>query len=220
MFCPGCGKALPDGSQFCSGCGKNIRINTGPKPVEAKTGITDMVSKLSGMAFSDKGVEQPKDGAVYSIKGSRGRHIDVYDNKCVLTTKVTLGSIVTHNATDGEKTIYYKDCLGVQFRKSGMLIGYLQLETASGSMNNKSSNFFAENTFTFDQTNVSNEKMQEVADFIKRKIDEIKSSDDRQVVSVPSFSPAEELKKFKDLLDMGIISQEEFDEKKRKLLDI
>jgi len=35
-----------------------------------------------------------------------------------------------------------------------------------------------------------------------------------------ALSPAEELKKFKELLDMGIISQEEFDAKKRQLLGL
>ena len=35
---------------------------------------------------------------------------------------------------------------------------------------------------------------------------------------VNQLSPAEELKKFKELLDMGIISQEEFDAKKKQLL--
>ncbi|PWM73533.1 MAG: hypothetical protein DBX59_04745 [Bacillota bacterium] len=33
-------------------------------------------------------------------------------------------------------------------------------------------------------------------------------------------SPAEELKKFKELLDMGVISQEEFDAKKKQLLGV
>ena len=36
----------------------------------------------------------------------------------------------------------------------------------------------------------------------------------------PSFSSADELKKFKDLLDSGIITQEEFDAKKKQLLGL
>lgn len=35
-----------------------------------------------------------------------------------------------------------------------------------------------------------------------------------------AFSPADELKKFKELLDMGVITQEEFDAKKRLLLGL
>ena len=37
---------------------------------------------------------------------------------------------------------------------------------------------------------------------------------------VQQVSPAEELKKFKELLDMGVITQEEFDAKKKQLLGL
>ena len=36
----------------------------------------------------------------------------------------------------------------------------------------------------------------------------------------PPISAADELKKFKELLDMGIITQEEFDAKKKELLGL
>ena len=35
-----------------------------------------------------------------------------------------------------------------------------------------------------------------------------------------SISVADEIKKFKELLDMGAISQEEYESKKKKLLDL
>lgn len=82
---------------------------------------------------------------IYDIQGVRGRSIRVYEDKCVITTKITVGSILTHNASDGEKTIYYMDCIGVQFKKAGLEIGYMQLETASSTMNNRANNFFNEN---------------------------------------------------------------------------
>ena len=37
---------------------------------------------------------------------------------------------------------------------------------------------------------------------------------------IPATSAADELKKFKELLDMGIITQEEFDAKKKQLLGL
>ena len=211
MFCPKCGKNLPNGSVFCSGCGKKI-LDESENNIEIKT--------------INKGLENTKqnsvyhENTVYSITGARGRHIDVYENKCVITTKVTFGSLLTENATDGEKTIYFRDCTGIQFKKSGLTLGYLQLETGGGMMNNRSSNFFAENTFTFDTSKVSNEKMEEVANFIKRKIDEIKTGASQVATVVASVSPAEELLKFKQLLDCGVITQEEFDAKKKQLLDL
>ena len=102
-----------------------------------------------------------------SLRGSRGRSIDLYDNKCVITTDVTLGSILTNNALDGQKTLFYVDVVGVQFKESGLTIGYLQLETSSLQMNNQSSNMFSENTFTFEEsTTVSNRIMRLVHQFI------------------------------------------------------
>ena len=89
------------------------------------------------------------------MAGARGRKIEVFDNKCIITTEVTLGSILTSNAMDGEKTIFYKDVVGIQFKPSKMAIGYMQLETPSMQMNNQSSNMFSENTFTFEE-NASN----------------------------------------------------------------
>ena len=137
-----------------------------------------------------------------------------------MTTRITLGSLLTSNATDGEKTIYYKDCVGVQFKPAGFTVGYLQFETASGMMNNKGSNFFGENSFTFDINVISNEKMKEIANYVKKRIDEIKTGADRPTTVVNAISPAEELKKMKELLDSGIITQEEFDAKKKQFLGL
>ena len=156
---------------------------------------------------------------VYTIEGVRGRHIDVYKDKVVITTRVTLGSLLTHNATDGEKTIYYSDCIGVQFKESGFAIGYLQLETASSSGNNKGSNFFEENSFTYDASVISNERMVEVANYVKSRIDAIKKGANAPQVVSSNFSVADELLKLKQLLDMGVLSQEEFDAQKQKLLN-
>lgn len=46
------------------------------------------------------------------------------------------------------------------------------------------------------------------------------SDDEPAAPSAASVSPAEELKKFKELLDMGAITQEEFDAKKKQILGL
>ena len=38
--------------------------------------------------------------------------------------------------------------------------------------------------------------------------------------AAPAISVADELKKFKELLDMGVISNEDFEEKKKQLLGL
>ena len=160
-----------------------------------------------------------KGDLVYSIDGVRGRHIDIYVDKCVITTHVTLGSLLTNNATDGEKTFYYSDCIGVQFKTSKFTIGYLQIETAASSGNNHMSNFFNENSFTFDTSVISNERMTEVADYVKQRVDEIKKGHYNRNNGEATLSVADELIKLKQLMDAGILTQEEFDLQKAKLLN-
>ena len=113
---------------------------------------------------------------IYRLHGVRGREMELYDTKCVITTRKTAGSLLTGNFTDGEKTIFLCDVVGVQFKKSGAMIGYLQLETPSVQMNNKNDNMFSENTFTFEdgKNGVTNGLMREVYDYIVDRIEEIK----------------------------------------------
>lgn len=159
-----------------------------------------------------------EEGVIYAVQGVRGRFLRVYDDKCVITVKPGFGSLITHNVTDGEKTIYFVDCVGVQFKEAGALIGYLQLETASALGNNRRDNFFAENSFTFDITTISNEDMKTVVNFIKEKIDQLKKRQNNPNAS--SISSADELKKYKDLFDAGVLTQEEFEQKKKELLHL
>ena len=112
---------------------------------------------------------------------------------------------------------FHTDCIGVQFKKSGLQIGYLQFETASGIMNNRANNFFNENTFTWDKPQQSNEKMEEVSKYVKNRVDYYKNAKNAPVVA---DTPADEIKKYKELLDMGVITQEEFDAKKKQLLGL
>ena len=116
---------------------------------------------------------------ICTLDGVRGRTIKVFDNKCEITTDVTLGSVITNNATDGTKTIFYVDYTGIQFKESGLAIGFLQLETPSNQMNNEKSNFFSENTFTFqDGTNgVTNLLMRDVYKYIVDRMEGYKYQD-------------------------------------------
>lgn len=112
---------------------------------------------------------------ICELKGARGRSITVYDNKCIITTDVSLGSLLTHNALDGRKTIFYVDVVGIQFKKCAFTIGYLQLETASVQMNNMSSNMFSENTFTYDSADAAYDHLVEkIHDYVVDRIESYK----------------------------------------------
>ena len=130
---------------------------------------------------------------LYRLAGVRGRNIAIYDRKCVIETKVTAGSLLTGNVTDGEKTIFYTDVVGVQFKKSGSLIGYLQFETGSVQMNNQNSNMFSENTFTFEhnKNGVTNEQMENIYHQVCDLIEQVKYGEVvEQTYSAPIAAPA------------------------------
>lgn len=130
---------------------------------------------------------------ICKLIGVYGREMELYDTKIVINTKVTVGSVLTNNFADGEKTIFLCDIVGVQFKKSGRLIGYLQFELPSMQMNNKESNVFSENTFTFEagKNNITNEMMEEVYHYIVDRLEEVKYGT-HIIENPPSFE-----KKFK-----------------------
>ena len=165
----------------------------------------------------EKAARLKREGKIYELQGVRGRSIVVYDDRCIIKVDLTIGSVVSGNATDGEKTIFYKDCVGVQFKESRYAIGYLQVETSSGYGNNDKSNFFNENTFTFEATETAettNQLMREVADYIISRVARFKT------LYAGQISTADEIMKYKQLLDMSIITAEEFEAKKKQLLDL
>ena len=162
------------------------------------------------------------EGVKYCIVNNLGKILDVYENKVVFTSTQSTSTLVTGlvfggSVTQGEKTIYYKDATGVQYKPSTVLDGYIQVETASGNMTSSSSQYSGENSIQFSgkQNNVDAEI---VVAYIKNRIEEIKNAPAGGVVQ--QLSPADELKKHKELLDMGIITQEEFDAKKKQLLGL
>lgn len=123
---------------------------------------------------------------LFTLEGSRGRTLTVCKNKCIIKTNVTVGSVVTGNATDGEKIIFFKHCAGLQFKESGLAIGYLQFETPSMQMNNQSSNFFSENTFTFEEKNgISNSLMREVFYYVMELVENSASGADFDIPEYP-----------------------------------
>lgn len=226
MNCSNCGAVCDADSKFCAYCGASFpeeSVNTvfcancGTKCSGDDAFCGNCGSRVGEASATPLVPEAPlPEGAIYDLNGVRGRHMTVFEDRVILKVKATIGSFITGNISDGEKTIYFSDCIGVQFKESGFQIGYLQFETAGRIMNNSASNFFNENTFTWDTTVQSNEFMRQVADYTKERVSFYKQQKSAPVVQ--TVSAADELIKFKELLDMGIITQEEFDKKKQQIL--
>lgn len=229
LFCANCGAKCSGDDVFCGTCGNRVReVPAAPvvpvAPAEvfcgncgAKCTGGEAFCGSCGNRIGEAPAATLPEGVIYDLNGVRGRHMTVFEDRVVLKVKATIGSFITGNISDGEKTIYFSDCIGVQFKESGFQLGYLQFETAGRIMNNSASNFFNENTFTWDTTVQSNEFMRQVADYTKERVSFYKQQKNAPVVQ-NTISAADELIKFKELLDMGIITQEEFDKKKQQIL--
>jgi len=161
---------------------------------------------------------------IYEIDGGVGKTLEVFEDHAALTAKKNAKALLTGNILGGTKEFYYSDMTSVQYKAANTFLnGYVQFEYPGSHSGAKTAfgigdNYGSENSFAFMKNKVSNEKMEEVVNYIKDKIKEAKKPQAATVVQ--QVSPAEELKKYKDLLDMDVITQEEFDAKKKELLNL
>lgn len=143
--------------------------------------------------------------------------LKVYEDHCVLTAKKNAVSLlITNKFFAGDKKFYYSDLTSVQFRDPGMITdGYMEFEYPGSRSGNSSGAYSSENAIAFTKKDL--EKMKEIYNYVDGKIREYKNKGNE---TVQQLSPADELKKFKELLDAGIITQDEFDAKKKELLGL
>lgn len=159
------------------------------------------------------------DGKVFSNLHGAQRILDVYEDRIVLTQLQNFRALMTQDYFKGTKEIPFASMTSVQFKEgSTMILGYIQFEVPGIATGN---NFTSENSWTFEYTN--NVMAKKVCEYCRKRIMEIKTQATKPQVQVikqeaPVESKADELRKFKALLDDGIITQEEFDEEKKKIL--
>lgn len=171
-----------------------------------------------------EGFKMKDENTIYEIDGNMGKILKVYEDRCVISTKAGIKSFAfggLMGATRGDKEFYYSDITSVQFKNLKTTTGYLQFEYAGSHSGN---NFTSENSFTFSATigtkkyNDLKEAMPPIYEYILGKVREHKNQKNGTVVQ--QISSADELAKFKKLLDDGVISQDEFDAKKKQLLGL
>ena len=62
--------------------------------------------------------------------------------------------------------------------------------------------------------------MQELKTLVEKKISEASTPAPSHTTVIPEKSVAEQIKEFKELLDLGVISEDEFNQKKKQLLNL
>lgn len=150
----------------------------------------------------------------YIIKSPHKATIKVNDHSLTLTRKGFLSGM--SHGFKGEKTIPFKNITAVQLKKPGLTNGYIQFSLMGGG-ENKGGVFAAtqdENTIMITKKNYEDmiELKTTIEDYIYN--DGPKTSD----IVPPQQSPAAQLREYKELLDDGIITENEFNKKKTELL--
>ena len=161
--------------------------------------------------------EGPEDNAIYKFTNNTNSTLRVYEDYIIIKHSGLLNAI-SKNGGNGEKRINYNAISAIEYKKASTVsAGMIQFSIYGSDV--RGGNFAAaadENSILFDAN--KNQLTHEIVDYIEKRRTEISKPQATQVVQ--AVSSAEELKKFKELLDMGIITQEEFDAKKKQLLGL
>lgn len=147
----------------------------------------------------------------FEVKVPNKVNITIDENTLTINRK---GFISFGNGLRGEKTIPLNNITAVQLKKPGMTHGYLQF-SINGAVEAKGDPMQLlkdENTIVFAGKHLDD--MRELKHLI-----ETNHAPNIQT-SAAASSEALQIKEFKALLDEGILTQEEFDQKKKQLLGI
>ncbi len=123
------------------------------------------------------------------------------------------GVIIKRGMLKGEKTFPYNSIVSVQFKKASVLgEGYIQL-TLMGSSGARESTI-NENSINFRWTRNRNELFAEAKEIIEQNILKTKSGGQQK------NSELNDLEKLAELKQKGVITEEEFNAKKKQILGL
>jgi hypothetical protein len=150
---------------------------------------------------------------VFKMKGV-GDELEVFEDKLTITPKGMLGLMA--KGLKGTKTIPFTSITATQFKKSGLISGYIQFTLHGGKESTGGALAAAsdENSFMFAG---QNELAEKVRDYIEERVQAVKV---HPATGSDAVSKADEIRKYKALADDGIISMEEFEQKKKQLLGL
>jgi len=200
----------------CGLCSKKLTIfNTGlgGKLENGEKLCIACYNKMSKKNSSQQTNEINKIEYLFELKGWNGQ-LYVTENYIAIERKGAI-SFITQGGIKGRKEIPISSITAIQIKKAGALAGYIQFSVIGG-IEDKGGLFDAamdENSISFYEEN--NHLANEIKNFLQ---DKISKNGEKHVVN--NISSADEILKFKQLLDTGIISAEEFEAKKKQLLGL
>ena len=170
---------------------------------------------------------------IYLFVNSLGHYLKVYENHIVISKrpKSSLGKVSAvlgmpgglSSFSAGEKMIPISSITSVQMKVGGRIVGYLQFSILGGNEQNSRSGLLGnlagatadENSMRIDEVE-QNVIAKKIKSYIEEKL--LERSMPQAAAVVQQVSVADELLKFKQLFDAGVLTREEFDAKKKQLL--
>ncbi len=149
---------------------------------------------------------------IFELKGTFGQ-LYIYNDKIVIERKGFKSFILY--GMKSRKTIPIRLITSIKFKAVGKVTnGYIQF----GTLGSVESGGGILTTLSNENTIVVERKNAEIAEKIKLYLENKISENSKTSQEKVCMNNIDELKKFKELLDSGIITQNEFNEKKKQLL--
>jgi hypothetical protein len=157
---------------------------------------------------------------LYEEKSINGQRLKVYEDGVVLLER----GMKADDLAPDYRSFLYDEITRVEFKNCGWFKGTMEfkLRGSSRRLNELNAGNASSTIFEFSKTSLPEnrllaQKMEKINMFIQLKIEASQTANRNQAGTVVSV--ADEIIKFKQLLDQGVLSQEEFDKKKKELLN-
>lgn len=158
----------------------------------------------------------------YRLVAHTGTALEVYDTYLIINFMSSSSHLenTLRGGGAGNKKINFKDLTSVTFKEpSGITVGFIQF-SYPGSIEQRGGVMDAindENSIPIQPSMV--DKAVEIVNYIEKRRNELSKNNNTTIIQ-QGTSNADELLKFKQLLDAGVITEEEFNLKKKQLLGI
>jgi hypothetical protein len=151
---------------------------------------------------------------IKTVKGTNGQ-LSLFEDKIRIARKGFFG--LTLHGLKGDKEIYLTQIASIQFKKAGMVAGYIQFAFVGGqeAKGGLWQGISDENTITFN-TKKKSKEFEDMKALIEQQIAKVKGG----AASQGRAGGVDDLKALKQLKDEGVITEEEFAQKKKQILEI
>ncbi|MBR9702112.1 hypothetical protein GOV13_04280 [Candidatus Pacearchaeota archaeon] len=187
----------------CAECNKKI----GMFSIDNKWKGNLFCSDSCKLKFKKNFLENEKK-ALVEFKGRNGR-ISLFEKFVRFDRENIMGFLM--QGLKGKKDIYFKNITSIQVKKPGITVGYLQFSLPGGNESKRGvfGSLHDENTISFDGKEKYNKALK-IKEYIE---DNIHKNPKRNLVS-----DSDEIEKMYKLMEKGIITKKEFEQKKKKIL--